>query len=148
MDISQPVWVTCSSVWPPSQGNSFFSVTVKCHWLTFNQLFTRTSRASSAILPSSWSMPNWHVPVCTGMWGYSSQGQDFAFDELHEVPIGPFLQPVKAHLYGRKSNWCIKYHFQFWISCRSVKGMSYPIIQAIKKDVQQYWSQRQKVICL
>jgi len=41
-----------------------------------------------------------------------SQVQDFAFSlvELREVPVSPFLQPVKVILNGSTTLWCIS-HF-------------------------------------
>lgn len=49
-----------------------------------------------------------------------AQVQDFAlaFPELHEVPVGPFLQSIEVPLDGRRALWCINRSCQFCIFCK------------------------------
>ncbi|KAK4824703.1 hypothetical protein QYF61_017929 [Mycteria americana] len=73
-------------------------------------------------------------------WVIPSQLQDFPFPfvELPEVPVSPFLQPVKVPLNGSTTIWHISHSFQSCIICKLVEGAPCPIILIINEDVEQY----------
>jgi len=62
--------------------------------------------------------------------------------ELHESPLGPFLQPVEHSLDGSMTFWSISHSSQFGVDCNLSKGTLCPIIQIIDEVVKQDWSQR------
>lgn len=68
----------------------FFAIRMHYH-LLFYLLPTRTPRAFSAELPSSWSALS-----CNG----ASHVQEFSFPlaEFHKISVHPFLQPIKVLL--------------------------------------------------
>jgi len=73
------------------------------------------------------------------------QGQDLtsSFAELHEVPVGPFLQPVQVPLDDSMTLWCTSYSLQFCICCKLAEGERCSVIQAIHEGTEQYWPQYQ-----
>lgn len=78
---------------------TFFATRAR-FWLVFNLVSTRTRRAFSAELLSSWMAPAY---ICA--WGCSSPGAGLCTSvlvELHVVPISPILQPVKVLLTGSR----------------------------------------------
>ena len=70
------------------------------------------------------------------------EGQDFALPlvECHEVPVSPFLQPVKVPLDGSVTLWCISHSSQFCVIHKSAECELCPIMQIIN-DVKQDWTQ-------
>ena len=64
-------------------------------------------------------------PQCVLVHGiFPSVGQDFAlpFKEFHEVPLCPFLQPVKVPLNGSVTFWCISHSSELCIVCELAEG--------------------------
>lgn len=56
-----------------------------------------------------------HVHILLSQ-GWSSLGPEFALslaELLHEVPVGPFLPPVKAPLEGDTTTWCPYFIFLY-----------------------------------
>ncbi|KAK4832374.1 hypothetical protein QYF61_022229 [Mycteria americana] len=69
--------------------------------------------------------------------------QDFALllVELHEIPVSPFLQPVKVPLDGSTTFWPISHSSQFCVISKLVKDELCLIIQIINEDAHQDWIQ-------
>lgn len=65
--------------------------------------------------------------------------QDFALPliDCHEVPVSPFLQPVKVPLDGSKTLWCIGCSSQFGVISKLAESPLCPIIQMINEDVKE-----------
>lgn len=73
------------------------------------------------------------------------QGLDlaFAFVDLHDVPISPFLQPTQVPLNGSTTAWCIGHSSQFCVICQLAECGLWPIVQVINGDAKPYWPQNQ-----
>ncbi|GAB0183439.1 mitochondrial enolase superfamily member 1 [Grus japonensis] len=69
--------------------------------------------------------------------------QDFtlSLDKPHEVPIGPFPQPVQFPLDGSTTFWCINHSSQWCVISKLAEVAFYPIFQIIDEDVEQDWTQ-------
>ncbi|KAK4823584.1 hypothetical protein QYF61_003770, partial [Mycteria americana] len=59
--------------------------------------------------------------------------------EVHRIPVNPFLQPLKVLLNGSTITWYISHSSQFRMVCKLAGGALSPIIQIFIKDVKQYW---------
>ena len=125
---------------PPSAAQDTFRLCSKGTSLAHVQLrVCQDLRAFSAKQPSTWVALSMHWWV-----GFFSQGLGFAipFVELHEVPVGSFLQPVKVLLDGSMTLWCRGCHSsQFGVICKHAEGILCTIIQIINEDVKEYWTQ-------
>ncbi|GAB0193852.1 mitochondrial enolase superfamily member 1 [Grus japonensis] len=64
------------------------------------------------------------------------QVQDFAFVlvELHEVPVGSFLQPLEVALDGSMILWFINDTCQCCVISKIAEGALCPIVQIIRED--------------
>lgn len=95
------------------------------YWLMFH-LFS--IRAPGPSLPSCFSAecPQHVLVFFPGV--APSQGQDFAFllDELHEVPVRPFLQIAEVSLEGSMTHWRTHHSSQFCIICKVVENALCP----------------------
>ncbi|KAK4811014.1 hypothetical protein QYF61_015718 [Mycteria americana] len=71
--------------------------------------------------------------------------QDLALGlvELHEVPMGPPLKPVKVPLDGIPSLRCTNRTTQLGVICRLAEGALNPTVHVADKDVKQHRSQYQ-----
>lgn len=108
-------------------------------WLT-STLSTRTPRAFSAKMLSSWLAPNLYW-VVHGV--VPPQAQDFTLPlaELHEVRVCPFLQPVVVPLNGGTTVWYISDSSQSCNIHKLAESVLSPVIQVINEEVKQYWPQ-------
>lgn len=72
-----------------------------------------------------------------------SQMQDFvfAFVELHDIPVRPFLQPVKVPLNSSPALQCADCSPQFGVICTLVENAVCPISQVISEEIKHCWSQ-------
>ncbi|KAK4825789.1 hypothetical protein QYF61_002373 [Mycteria americana] len=72
------------------------------------------------------------------------QVQDFALPlvELHEIPVSPCLQPVEVPLGGSTTFWYISHSSQVDVTCKLAKGTHCPIIQIVKEDIEQDWTEK------
>ncbi|KAK4826730.1 hypothetical protein QYF61_010983 [Mycteria americana] len=71
------------------------------------------------------------------------QVQDFALslDELHEVPVSPFLQPVQVPLDVSTTLWCVSHSSQLCAISILAEDALCSIIQIINEYVEQDWTQ-------
>lgn len=71
------------------------------------------------------------------------QGLDvaFAFVDLHEVTISPFLQKTQIWLNGSATAWCISHYSQISIICKPDECLLWLIVQVINRDVRPCWAQ-------
>ena len=69
--------------------------------------------------------------------------QDLALGlvELHEVHMGPPLQPVQVPLDGIPSLQCVNHTTQLGVISRLAEGALNPTVHVTNKEVQQCWSQ-------
>lgn len=69
--------------------------------------------------------------------------QDFGLllDELHEVPVSPFVQPAKVSLGESTTCWCITHTSQSCAMNKLAEGTLCRIIQTIDENVKQDWPQ-------
>ena len=72
-----------------------------------------------------------------------SQVQDFALAPVkhHEVPVGPFLQPVEVPLDDSTAPWPISHFSQFCVICKLTEGTLCPFTKMINEHIQQEWRQ-------
>lgn len=134
--IPEPLWATCSSVWPPSQENSFSSATVMYCWPMFNLLSTISYWVFSANC-----FPDSQPPACTGVQGNSSQGWlclCWTSRGSHFFSLSRSIQKA-AQTTGVLTAPPD--------SVRLVGGF-HPIVQIIKKDVKPCCSQYYAATCL
>ena len=61
--------------------------------------------------------------------------------EHDDVPVSPFLQPVKVSLNGSTSVWCVIHSSQFCIICKHTESALCPTMEVINEDLIQYWLQ-------
>lgn len=111
-------------------------------WLIFN-LFTRNIRFFSAMLFFSWS-----PPACAGAVPPPGLHLAFAFVGLHEVSVGPFLQPIPVPLKGGTTARCIGHCFQFSTTCRFAECVLWPFVQVINRDEKPCWPQNHLLGCI
>ncbi|KAK4818263.1 hypothetical protein QYF61_009968 [Mycteria americana] len=109
---------------------AFLATRAHC-WLTVNLLSTRTPRSFSVKLLFSWVAPSI----------YGCMDFTILLVELHEVPFGPFLQPVEVPPDGSMTLWLISHSFQFCVVSKIAKGTLCPIILIINEAVKQDWTQ-------
>ncbi|KAK4832039.1 hypothetical protein QYF61_020554 [Mycteria americana] len=104
-------------------------------WLMFNSVSTRIPQVLFCQAAFQLAGPQ-HILV-PGV--VPSQVQDFALFlvELHEIPVGPLLQPVEVPLNGSTVIWCISHSSQFGVICKLAESTLYPVIQMINEDVKQ-----------
>lgn len=71
-----------------------------------------------------------------------SQVQNFAHPlvVLHEVLVGPFLQPLEVSLDGCMA-LCVGHYSQFGVLCKLAEGGLCLTIHVINENVEQAWSQ-------
>lgn len=87
-------------------------------------LFSTMGFFSEELLADSWPQPlQWH-------WVILAQVQDlvFTFDEIHEVSISPFLQPVQVPLNSIPTLQCYNHFLQFGVSPKLAKSAPCPVI--------------------
>lgn len=77
----------------------------------------------------SWRAAGWAQPV-QWHWVILSQMQYFVFtfDEIHEVPICSFLQPVQVLLISIPTHQCYKHFLQFGVIPKLAKSALYPVV--------------------
>lgn len=88
--------------------------------------------AAFAVAQDVFGFPGWeHALLCHAHillpQGWSFLGAEFELPlvELHEVPVGPFLSPVKAPLEGDTTTWYQALHVSLhvFLSLRSIKAV-------------------------
>lgn len=86
-----------------------FAMRAHC-WLTFNLVSIRTPKG--LLCTAAFQLGSSQLVVVPGV--VPSQGQDFALPlvELHEGPVGPFLQPVQVPLDISTTLWPISHSSQ------------------------------------
>lgn len=65
---------------------------------------------------------------------FQLQGFALFLDELHKVPVSPFLQPVEVPLEGSMTLWCIIHSLQVCVISKFTEGAPCPIIPVINED--------------
>lgn len=69
----------------------------------------------------------------------------YALLELHDVPAGPFLQPISVLLNGSPALKPISYSTLFSIICRLDEGALHHLLQAIGRHVKQNKTSKQYI---
>lgn len=89
--------------------------------------------------PDDWPEPTLAYAVIP------SQAHHFAFPfvELHEIPVGPFFQPVEVPLNGTTTISCISCSSWFCATCELSGEALCPTAQVIDGDIQHHWPQGQ-----
>lgn len=125
----------------PEKLFTFFAARAYC-WYVFNLLFSREIKMF--FCKAAFHLVSPQHNLVHGIVSLQLQGSAFPLVELHEFPVGPFLQPVEVPLDGSASIWYVKYSFQLCIACKLAEGAhSMPIIQALNEEIKQYWPQYQ-----
>jgi len=83
------------------------------------------------------------LPAHTHAWVVPLQVQNFALliIELHDVPGGPFLQPVMVPLDGSTTLRCTSAAPLCGFVSKLAEGALCPITQTVNEDVKQDWTQ-------
>lgn len=71
--------------------------------------------------------------LMTGIISYCWIALTFSLVELHEVPVSPFLWPVKVPLYGSMNLCCISHFSKFCSTCELAEGALSPIIWSLMR---------------
>ena len=68
--------------------------------------------------------------------------QDLALGlvELHEVPMGPHIKPVKVLLDGMSSPQHVDRNTQLGVICKLAEGALSHTVCVVDEDIEQYWS--------
>lgn len=130
-------WAEGKAVFPQLAGNTHNNALGSCWDFFFFFFFLQwhtagsysASHMSGPCLKSFWPVspsPSWHVGLFFPIYRTL-----FPFDELHEVPVSPFLHPFEVPLNGSTTIWSSRWSSLLCVICKFPKGAVCPIIQVM-----------------